>query len=368
MEDNMTKLLIIFALLMLFISPVGAEKVNPDKPLKGEWNLESAIVWTITGVGEDTLARPEIAVAEDDTLCIWDWKNRLSYLFDKMGKFKKVFGRRGEGPGEMRWHLNTFFTGGKLVTVDMDRLHFFTMDGEYIKSAVSMVGQQEPLFFLSEDEFIAGTVSRFTDGKGELSRVNLQTGKKTPIEEFSVIPKGKRRSGPNLTLVGLSPMVVTTYDPEKRKIYYGISTSYSIHSIDLEGKILDTFSLERKKKTVSMDEKVKELRILDPSGPVNEIAKVLPGEVVYFHRIQVENGLVLVFTGNFGTHWDNQSIDIFSSDGTYLYRTVFKPSEGEHIYSATHCILIRDHHLYVILEDDDGEVKVSKYRINLPKV
>lgn len=364
----MTKLLIIFALLLFFISPVGAGKVNPDKPLKGEWDLATTLVWTITEAGDDTFSRPEIAVAGDGTLCTWDWKNRLSYLFDRTGKFKKVFGKRGEGPGEMRWHLNTFFTGGKLVTVDMDRLHFFTMDGEYIKSAVSMFGQEEPLFFLTEDEFIAGTVSRFADGKGEISRVNLKTGKKTPVTEFSVISKGKRRSGPNLTLVGLSPMVVTAYYPEKRKIYYGISTSYTIHSIDMDGKLLDTFSLERGAKTVSMEEKIRELKILDPSGPVKEIAKSLPDEIVYFHRIQVENGLIFVFTGNFGTHWDSQLIDIFSPDGTYLYHTRFKPPDGEHIYFATHCILIQNGHLYVILEDDDGEVKISKYRISLPKV
>jgi len=80
----------------------------------------------------------------------------------------------------------------------------------------------------------------------------------------------------------------------------------------------------------------------------------------------MENGLIYVLNGNFGTHWDNQPMDIFSPDGTYLYRTIFTPAKGEHIYFASHCILLKDGHLYVILEDDEGEVKISKYRIIYP--
>ena len=365
----MKKLLIILVLLLLFVLLVsGAGKVNPDKPLKGEWDLKPVSVWTVTGAGEETFSRPEIVVAGDGTLCAWDWKNRSSYLFDDYGKFKKAFGKRGEGPGEMRWHLNTLFAGDKMVTVDMDRLHFFTRDGEYLRSEVSMFGLSEPLFFLDENVFVSGTVSRFMDGKGEIARVNLKTRKKTLVREFEVFEKGKRRSGPDVTLVGLSPMVVTAYDAANRKIYYGISNSYVIHSIDPDGNLLDTFSLERQKKTVSMEEKIRELKIMDPSGPVKDIAKALPDELVYFHRIQVVNGLIYLFTGNFGIHWESQQIDIFSQDGTYLYRTVFKPAEGENIYFAVHCIQIQNGHLYVILEDDDGEVKITKYKINLPKV
>ncbi len=362
----MKKLLIIFVLVVFFVSLVsGAGKVNPDKPLKGEWDLKPVKVWTINEAGNDTLSRPEIVVAKDGTLCAWDWKNRLSYLFDDTGKFKKTFGKRGEGPGEMRWHLNTFFTGDKMVTADMDRLHFFTKDGEYLKSEVSMFGLAEPLFFLDENEFISGTVSRFMDGKGEITRVNLKTGKKKTVKEFDAVKKSKRR-GPTLSLIGLSPMVVTAYDHENGKIYYGISNSYVIHSIDMDGNLLDTFSLERERKTISMEAKIKEIKIMDPSGPVKDIAKHLPDKLVHFHRMQVENGLIYVFTGNFGIHWENQQIDIFSPDGKYLYRTVFKPVDGENIYFAVHCIQIRNNHLYVILEDDDGEVKIVKYKINLP--
>jgi len=365
----MKKLLIIFVLLLLFVSLVsGAGKVNPDKPLKGEWDLKPVNVWTVTEAGEETFSRPEIVVAGDGTLCAWDWKNRASYLFDDTGKFKKVFGKRGEGPGEMRWHLNTFFTGDKMVTVDMDRLHYFTKDGEYLKSEVSMLGLSEPLFFLDENVFVSGTVSRFLDGKGEVARVNLKTGKKMLVREFEVFKKGKRRSGPDFTLVGLSPMVVTAYDAANRKIYYGISSSYVIHLIDMDGNLLDTFSMEREKEKISMEEKIKQLKIIDPSGPAKEIAKRLPDELAYFHRMQVENGLIYVFAGNFGIHWESQRIDIFSTDGKYLYRTVFKPLDGDHIYFATHSIQIQNNHLYVILEDDDGEVKITKYRISVPKV
>jgi len=225
------------------LADVQAEKINKDLPLKGAWNLEPTLLWSITTAGNDTFSRPEIAVANDGTLCVWDWTNRTSYLFDTAGKFKKAFGKRGEGPGEMRWHLNTFFTNTKMITVDIDRLHFFTMDGTYLHSAVSIFDLAEPLFFLSENDFITGTVSHFTNGKGKISYVNLKTKKKKTIKEFTALTKDTQTNSPQITLVGVSPMVVTSYEPTTQKLYYGINNTYTIHTINLEGKNPDTFSL-----------------------------------------------------------------------------------------------------------------------------
>lgn len=367
----MRKLLILLILLLVLVVSLapGSGVVNPDKPLKGEWELKPTKVWAITGAGEDTFSRPEIVVAENGTLCVWDWKNRSSYIFDETGKFKKAFAKRGEGPGEMRWHINSLFSGDKLVTVDVDRLHFFTMDGEFLKSVPSLLRLQEPQFFISENEFITAHASRLTDGKGRITHVNIKTREKKIIKEFAAFKRGKLSRDPDFTLVGLSPMVATAYDQKNRVLYYGVNNSYVIHAIDLDGNVLNTFSLKREKKRISMEAKIKEIRIMDPSGPVKEIAKRLPDEVVYYHRIQIENGLVFVFVGNFGIHWESQQIDIFSPKGKYLYRSVFKPGsdDGSNIYFSTHCIQICNNHLYVILEDDDGEVSIVKYKIVLPK-
>ena len=116
------------------------------------------------------------------------------------------------------------------------------------------------------------------------------------------------------------------------------------------------------------DETLREqIQLIDASANVNEMIKQLPKEITYYHRISIHNGYVLVFDGNFGTNWESQSIDIFSLDGRYLYRTVFKPGKGAKIYyTSTGSILVKGDYLYLVLEDDEGEVAIAKYKIQLP--
>jgi hypothetical protein len=85
----------------------------------------------------------------------------------------------------------------------------------------------------------------------------------------------------------------------------------------------------------------------------------------------VDGGFVYVFPGQFGTYWDSQPIDIFSLSGKYLYRTEFIPGKGFKIYNTfpmMDTILIRDGFLYVVRENEDGDVVVSKYKVSLPDV
>jgi hypothetical protein len=360
-------ILIILVTVMLYPGVKDVKlKVNPDKPLKGEWDFKPTKVRAITEAGKDTFSRPEIAVSRDGTLCVWDWKNKLSYIFNSEGEFRKSFGKRGEGPGEMRWHLNSLFIGDKLITVDIDRLHYFTKNGEFIKSVPGQLSRLEPHFFINENEFISAAPFNYPEGTSRITHVNLKTGKKNTIQELRDPTKKQRREGPNFTLVGLSPVIVTAYDYDSHRLYYGVSHSYVIHAVDLKGNVLDSFSVEREKKKISLEAKVRELVLMDPSGPHKEIAKRLPDEIVYFHRIQMVNGLIYVFVGNFGIHWENQQIDIFSPGGKYLYRAQFKPAEGLNIYFSSNCILFQGDYLYVVLEDEDGEVMIVKYKIELP--
>ena len=186
------------------------------------------------------------------------------------------------------------------------------------------------------------------------------------IGEFSLPRAGA--GGTGVKLIGLTPMIITGYDYDNDKLYYGVNDAYEIHVTRLNGKVLNTFSVKRQKKPVANETLRKQIKLIDASAPVNEIIKQLPREITYFHRISVHKGYVLVFEGDFGTNWESQSIDIFSLDGKYLYRTVFRPGQGANIYyTSTGSILVKSDYLYVVLEDDEGEVVIAKYRIQLPE-
>jgi hypothetical protein len=342
--------------------------VNPDKPLKGDWDFKLKKVWTLNKAGDDVFAGPGMAVSDDGTLCVRDWKNKAYYLFSSTGDLKKTFAKQGEGPGEVKWYaFSSFSIKDTFILTDMDRFHYFTKEGEFVKSVRGGFFQYEPHLFIDENEYMAAPTCNLPGGKGEITHVNLKTGEKKIIKEFSVsrerLPQGRHP----ICLFGLTPMIRMGYDYENQKLYYGINNSYVINAADLNGNILDTFSVERERRKISTETIKKELETFYPAGSTSEALKGLPREITHFRKIQVIDGLIYVFADNFGVHWENQQIDIFSPDGKYLYRSVINPEKGSEIYFSVDNHVIKDSHLYIILEDETGEIVITKYRIELPR-
>ena len=343
--------------------------VNPDKPLKGDWDFKLKKVWTLNKAGDDVFAQPGIMVSDDATLCVRDWKNRAYYLFSSTGDFKKTFGKQGEGPGEVKWNaFSCFSVNNTFLVVDLDRVHYFTKNGEFVKSLLYSHFTQEPQLFINANELIAARTCNLPDGKGKITHVNLKIGENKIIKEFSVSRERKLQGGRTICLFGLTPMIRMGYDYDNQKLYYGINNLYVINAADLKGNILDTFTVEREQRKISTAAIRKEIETFYPAAAANEILKVLPRKITHFRKIQIIDGFVYVFVDNFGVHWENQQIDIFSPDGKYLYRSVIKPEQGSEIYFSADNFLIKNNHLYVILEDETGEIVITKYRIELPGV
>ncbi len=342
--------------------------VNPDKPLKGDWNFKLKKVWTLNKAGDDVFAAPGMAVSDDGTLCVRDWKNKSYYLFSSTGDFEKAFAKQGEGPGEVKWYASSSFSiKDTFILTDIDRFHYHTKKGELVRSVRGGFFQHEPHLFINENEYLAAPMCNLPNGKGEITHINLKTGETKIIKEFSVPRERKLGGEHNFCLFGLTPMIRMGYDDHNQKLYYGINNSYVITAADLKGNILDTFSVEREQRKISTATIRKELETFYPAGSTSEALKVLPREITHFRKIRIIDGLVYVFADNFGVHWENQQIDIFSPDGKYLYRSILKPEKGSEIYFSVDNHLIKNNHLYVILEDETGEIVITKYRIDLPR-
>lgn len=165
--------------------------------------------------------------------------------------------------------------------------------------------------------------------------------------------------------VALTPMMIIDY--QKEKLYFGMNDRFKINVADLSGKIQNTFSLKRGKRTIT--DKAKEDRLIDeakdlaPVELLKRLAKTMPNEMTYFSNIEVHNQLIYVYTSYYG--WDNvQQIDIFSPEGQYLYRAFIEvPQEYEIVITP----IIKKGYAYVVLENEDGEQSLSKYKIELPK-
>ena len=95
---------IIFILLLVFLAIFLFSQVkNPDRPLRGKWDFQVRNEWEIENAGDDVFGDIQnIRSAQDGRIYVLDSKNFKIYIFNKEGKFISSFGRRGEGPGEIR--------------------------------------------------------------------------------------------------------------------------------------------------------------------------------------------------------------------------------------------------------------------------
>jgi hypothetical protein len=297
--------------------------------------------------------------------------NRVNYIFDRDGRFVRAFGKKGQGPGEIQDQKSFFLVGQTLVLVDTAKLHYFSKDGDYLKSESNYYYRRRPVIFLDERRFIAAPLGIFEafEGKGKIVVFDLESGRETVIHEFLIFSGGTARVGKlvgSLIVEGLTPLM--TIGCADGRIYYGMSDSYTIHAADLNGKRLGKFSLERKRRKVSPEEKAQRFEEFPQmSRPARQqIMDTTPDEITFFSRIESHQGLIYVFEPEVSSR-NVQAIDIFSPEGRYLYRS--KITVGEELQMMPQQSanpLLTDNHLYVVLADKDLHVKIRKYKISLP--
>jgi hypothetical protein len=352
-----------------------AETVNPDKPLKGTWDFKPSKVWQIERAGEEVFALPfSLRVSEKDHVYIHDTRAEINYIFDQQGNFIRAFGKSGQGPGEITGQGPVFLTQDRVIITGGNGIHFFTGSGDYLRSTKE-AGMKLPVHaIINEDELISAPMTGFNtpEGRGKIHYLDLRTKTDRILAEFSAFEGGVGRSGDrifDMLVIGLSPLMTIAY--HEGRIYWGMSSEYTIHISDLEGKLIDTFSVDRKKSRLSKRSKKQYFeRPGLPADALDQIMSSLPNELTFFHRIEVHNGLIYVFVPELDMDVNRgkiKQIDIFSLQGKYLYRAEIKIEEGlRPLFSPLGNTAIRGEHLYAVCEKEDDSIVLVKYKIAVP--
>ncbi|MCK4835985.1 MAG: 6-bladed beta-propeller [Candidatus Aminicenantes bacterium] len=375
----MKKILILFFLILLVLFISAKEVKNENLPLKGNWDFGLKKLWETSTAGEDVLINVStLRVDDSGNLFVFDIKQFRFFVYSPDGNFLYSFGKRGEGPGEYRMVFNFFLKGNRVIVPDMSKIHFFDISGKYLKSEIPGGTFIFPRIFIDEDRFVY-VPSRMGQQKGSdrLELVDLNTKKKNLICEIpaeDVLEATASRQGGqarlNIKDANTTPGVIVGY--HDNFLYFGKNDRYLINKSDLNGKELFSFSVsgrERNKITPAIKRKRLESISLNgrkiPDDMIKQLMKTMPDQCTYFNRIRVDkNGLIYVFIPDL-TNETGQHIDIFSSEGKYLYRANLILPEGYKFRVSNHAF--KDNYLYVFAEDDDGEVKLIKYTIQLPK-
>jgi hypothetical protein len=367
------KRLHLFIILIIITGLAAAAAVeNPDKPANGTWDFKMEKVWSLTGYDGDVFASiGQIRIDNDGKLYVHDGKNGKYLSFSQDGKFIKSYGKKGEGPGEIKWINQARFypINDKIIIADADKIHYFTKDFQYLKSVRNRYFQRRPTIFIDEDRFITAPLLmlRKKDKQAKIKMVDLKTDEEKVVAGFDVYKGGTaQKGGMRIALVvgGLTPMMTIGYDEKNKRLFYGMNDRYTIDVSSLDGKKITSFELDRD--PVKISDKEKRDRFKDdtrtPKEMLDQIIKQLPDTGTYFDKIEIQNNLVFVYCSDLERK-HTQLIDIFSADGKYLYRAEVKITEGNTIDGGP---IIKDGYMYIGIEDEDGEYLLNKYKIQLP--
>jgi hypothetical protein len=360
---------------LLALSFLLGAQIQQDTPSRGEYVFPLETIWETDAAGDMLLGSiTNIWIADDGRVYGYDRKNLKYYIFNSDGTLLKAFGKKGEGPGEIRRieQAPLYLVNKNMIILDTGKLHYFDHMGNYLKS-VLFIQQGRPNLFLSEDECILSPRSIFDipQGKGTISRINVITKEKKAIKTFDIY-KGGAISNRNIQ----AAMVISTLTPlmilntSKDRIYYGMSDEYRIDICDFSGKDLGFFGLKRNKNKISDEVKVRQIlnfsktiKAQIPDELLRSLALKLPSQETYFYQMAIHNNLIYLYNSHF-ERGHIQKIDLFSLDGKYLYRARVALEKGLNIKSGP---VFKGDFLYLALENEDGDILLGKYRTRLPR-
>lgn len=332
-----------------------------DKPLKGTWDLKSKKLFDVVSYGAQPIAFPRIENIDlKGNLIVFDYKLLKNFLFSEKGKYIQSFGKKGEGPGEVKWQKMVFPTRDRIIISDYSRIHCFFDNYNYQKSIRLKRNHGRPVFFLDKDHFL----SYISNNQFKINLVNLINMKTKTLYEDSGISEDVRvNSGSfriSIVVPPLTPRTCFTYDSETGYLYFGKNDFYMIKAMDSKGKIKKIFLLDRNKLKLTRNMK----KVINKEMHLSKkMWKKLPDSLTYFSKIKIVNNMLYVFNTNFEEYFKEQKIDVFSLDGIYQYRISFKPIKDERMFGD---IFLGNNFIYTVIQMDNGDMKISKYNIDLP--
>jgi hypothetical protein len=204
------------------------------------------------------------------------------------------------------------------------------------------------------------------ENRVELNRINLSRPDRSLIGIIDMRQVNFGSGGFTVTIVipPLTPRIVCGVDAVNQRVAFGINNLYTIRQVGFTGSKHETFSLDRE--PVALTKKMKK-RVNKEMKLSKKMWDRLPKTLTHFSHIQFESGHILVHVMVFEDQGPTRQIDVFSPEGRYLYRAIFSAAPGEEISTSfEYPFVLKGSHIYAVIQDDDGDMKVVKYTITAP--
>jgi hypothetical protein len=337
-----------------------------------KWDMKMNLQWHIDAAGDNVFTVIDgISTLEDNSFIVLDRKNYKLFRFDSKGKFLSSYGTRGEGPGEFAKLRKMLLKNNTLIVVDNRNIHYFTSDMDYQKSIPNNYNKYPPASFVGLSKFISVTIfagdTRF-ERKGKISLYDLESKTNTVISRFKLFRKGSIRVGKpgnyrtySFSVSCLTPQMVLHHRGDR--LYMAMSDDFQVKVTDLTGK--EHFSFSHKRERIKVSEEFKKSRVqrFDFPPEVKKMAlKNMPDYLNIIEEIYVDDNGFIYITEPVYRYPNRQRVDIFSATGQYLYETEIKVDPQYQIEG----VQIKKGFLYVVLQDENGDLALERYTVTLP--
>ena len=292
-------------------------------------------------------------VDNEGNIYVLDTKQCNVKIFDKRGKFLKMFGKKGQGPGEFTSPRGIQITPQKEIMIcDLfaRKLIFFSLKGEYLRQ----ISTAKFLIFLlpqidSKGNIIANILVR---GKGVKSILIKSDSKLDQIFTIKTI----KPSLPNA--INLFPPRFYYSIIKNDKILWCISNKYEINISNPQGKLVKKILKEYKPvKFTDKDRKEKIKELFGSKGIPPGINVKFPKYFPPIMNLSVdEEGRIFVGTYEKVKNKKGYYFDVFDAEGRYLSKVPLniKPKQW---------FKWKNKKLYVVEKSKGGFPLIKSYRV-----
>ncbi len=364
-KTKFLSIVIFFSVIIIFVScqkqkakwKGSIEKVdgvtvvkNPKEPMYSENTVslkEKLSIGEAEGSEEYMFSQiRSIAVDDEENIYVFDRKEFHIKVFDKDGEYLRTFGKKGQGPGEFNFPSGVFITPqNEIMVADRRILHFFNLQGEFIKSLSAARIQ----FFGRTSIDSQSSIYVMT------GTINMEKG--TSLYELKKFDSNLNFLNTVTSIPG--PKTGEPFDPfipvffwkidENDNIIYGYQKNYEFLVFTPEGKLIKKIVKEHTPLKITEEEKEE-----SPGDSLPPLKYALSGFHTAFFTFSLdEEGRIIVQTWEKTEDRERYYYDIFDPEGKYIAKVSFKFRPQ----------IWKKHKLYTIEEDEEGYQYIKRYDV-----
>lgn len=286
-----------------------------------------------------------LAVDNDENIYVADVKEMHVKVFDKNGKFLRVIGKAGQGPGEIGRIGNIQITVKNELMVNDGRnrrILYFSLDGKFIRSKdIKEIRALELYCDSNENYYIATPITVRPNFRYEILKYDSDMNLIATIAKTSEWDRTKP----------FYPFLLKFYYQiiDDNCLLYGYPESYQLQIFNPAGKVIKKITREYNPVPISDAEKEEWRKSME----LGEKIKFPRYHSAFTYLRMDDAGRIFVRTWEKPDSGEGRFFDIFDSEGRYIARIPlnFRPH------------VLKKGKIYTIEEDEDGYQFVRRYNV-----